>query len=415
MKIKRLGKELPASVKTIVALLLGIIAGVLLGDYVGYLSFLGDIYIRLLKLSMYPLIFVSIIHGITQVRDMNRLKTVGKHFINYWFFSGIFISSLGLIMALIFQPGSRGIGEVGNGGSFKYTPVSFKESLISWFPENPFQALSEGNVIQIVVLSIIIGIVLAAMPMNKEKEILLDIITASNILVSNIITWIIKFAPIGIFILIANMVASLGADVIANILNMMICLYATFAVLFLIIYPLFLLIFVKVNPIEFYKKSIPVIVMAFSTCSSNASIPLAMSTAKEKYGVPEDIVNLVTAPAVAINKHANCLETSIFCLFAMQLYGREIKLADVFMIILLGLLSAIGAAGVPNGGIMMVAFSLQFLNLPLDIVPWIIGAYTLIDLPGTVANITGNLVGLIYTGSSMKELDYHMFRNSQEL
>ena len=150
-------------------------------------------------------------------------------------------------------------------------------------------------------------------------------------------------------------------------------------------------------------------VLAFSTQSSSATLPLTMSCTKDRAGVPEDIVNLIAAPAATINMHACAAEMPIYAIFAAQIYGIPLNPFQLAQIVLLGVIMAAGVAGVPGGGIMMSAVLLEIMGLPLDIVPWIAGIYLLIDMPNTMLNITGDTVGMVYTAEKLGELDSVIF------
>ena len=150
-------------------------------------------------------------------------------------------------------------------------------------------------------------------------------------------------------------------------------------------------------------------VLAFSTQSSSATLPLTMDNTKNRVGVPEDMVNVIAPPAATINMHACAAEMPIYALFAAQIYGIALSPMQLVTIVLLGIVMAAGVAGVPGGAIMMAAVLLEIMGLPLDIVPWIAGVYMLIDMPNTMLNVTGDTVGMVYTASRLGELDRKVF------
>ena len=190
---------------------------------------------------------------------------------------------------------------------------------------------------------------------------------------------------------------------------MLITQYLAYGTVIIIIYPIILTFIAKVNPLQHFRNIYPAMLLAFSTCSSSATLPLTMKSTKERAGVPEDMVNLIAPPAATINMHACAAEMPIYAVFAAQIYGVDLPLTSLLVIIVLGIIMAAGVAGVPGGGIIMSAVLLQVMGLPLDIVPWIAGIYYLIDMPNTMINVTGDTVGMVTVASLMKELDLGVF------
>ncbi len=404
-------RKLALPTRMLLALILGAVVGLVVGKPVTYVSFIGDIFIKLLKMCMYPLILVSIMQGISQVTDMRRLKKVGIGFFWYWALSGLLIGLVGVALTFIVKPG---VGvDMGVVVAEEAVQMNFVQNIVAWVPDNPFGATAAGDVLQIVIVALIFGLILTSMPESKSKTILVEALDALNLWVGRVIAWVVELAPYGVFVIMANMVATIGGTTIGSILKMLVTMYLIFIVMFAVIYPLILIFVAKVNPIQFYKNAMPSLIMAFSTCSSNASIPVTMKTAKENMGVPEDIVNLITAPAATLNMHANCMQTPLYCIFAAQLYQLPLTPLQLGVTIILGLISAVGAAGVPGGGFLMITLVLQVMNLPLTVVPWIIGIYTLIDMPGTMANVCGDILGMTVVSSRLGELNREVFNKKK--
>lgn len=234
-------------------------------------------------------------------------------------------------------------------------------------------------------------------------------IDALNDLVIRIVGWVISLAPYGVFALIANITGTLGVTVIYGLGKLLLTQYVAYATMIVIVYPLVLKFIAKVNPIQHFKNIYPAMLLAFSTASSSATLPLTMKVTKERAGVPDDMVNLIAPPAATINMHACAAEMPIYAIFAAQIYGIDLPFTSLLVIICLGIIMAAGVAGVPGGGIIMSAVLLQVMGLPLDMVPWIAGIYYLIDMPNTMLNVTGDTVGMVTVASLMDELDLKTF------
>lgn len=401
-------KRLALPVKILIAMILGGIVGFFAGPQISKIAFVGDIFVRLLKMCIYPLIFFSIISGISQVTDMKRLGRVGGCFFIYWCVSSAIAAFIGLAWGLVLKPGA-GIELAEKAGVPVISDTNIMASFINWIPNNPFASLANGDVIQIIVFAIISGIVLAGCKETSFGKTISDGVNALNELVSKIVALVINLAPFGVFALSANLTGTLGGTVIGSLGKMLLCIYLAMGTMLLIIYPIFIKTIGKLSPIRYFKNIYPVLVMAFSTCSSSATLPVTMKVSKERLGVPEDMVNLIAPPAATINMHGSALEMPIYAVFAAQLYGINLPLSSMLLIIFLGMIMSAGAAGMPGSGIMMIAILLEILGLPLTIVPWIAGVYYLIDMPSTTMNVTGDTVGMTTIASVLNEIDRNTF------
>ncbi|MDD4159482.1 MAG: dicarboxylate/amino acid:cation symporter [Synergistaceae bacterium] len=406
MAEKSAKKEIGLPLKILIAMVLGAALGFIIGEKASYIQFIGDVFIRLLKMCIYPLIFVSIINGISQVADMSRLKKVGGYFLAYWAVASTLAASMGLIWAFIIKPG------VGINLGAKEVPVvdvDLLQSLVNWVPNNPFAAFSEGNILQIIVFALICGLILATFKDTEHGKRLFNLFDSLNEFFTRIVGWVISLAPYGVFALVANITGTLGSTVLFGLGKMLATQYLAYGTVIVIIYPIILMFVAKVRPLQHFTNIYPAMVLAFSTCSSSATLPLTMKVTKERGGVPEDMVNLIAPPAATINMHACAAEMPIYAVFAAQIYGIDLPFTSLLVIIALGIIMAAGVAGVPGGGIIMSAVLLQVMGLPLDIVPWIAGIYYLIDMPNTMLNVTGDTVGMVTVASLMKELDIGLY------
>lgn len=403
-------KKIGLPLKILIAMILGAILGFIIGENASYIQFVGDVFIRLLKMCIYPLIFVSIISGIAQVADMSRLKKVGGYFLVYWAVASTLAASFGLIWAYIVRPG---IGINLGSKDVPVVDVDLLDSLVQWVPNNPFSAFAEGNILQIIVFAIITGLILAGFKETQRGKVVFDVFDSFNELFTKIVGWVISLAPYGVFALVANITGTLGSTVLYGLGKMLFTQYAAYATVIIIVYPLILKFIAKVPALQHFRNIYPAMLLAFSTCSSSATLPLTMKVTKERGGVPADMVNLIAPPAATINMHACAAEMPIYAVFAAQIYGIDLPFTSLLVIIFLGIIMAAGVAGVPGGGIIMSAVLLQVMGLPLDIVPWIAGIYYLIDMPNTMLNVTGDTVGMVTVASKMKELDLKVYNEKK--
>ena len=399
-------KKLSLPIQILIGLIFGALAGFIFKEKVTVIAPIGTAFIRLLKMTIVPLVFFSISAGVSGIADLQRLKKVGVTFIGYWAVASALAAAMGILWANIIKPG---VGITLPALEKTEVNVNLIDSLINWIPNNPFAAFTDANYLQIIIFALFTGITIALLGEKKAGKIMGDLVQAGADLMSRMVAIVLKVAPYGVFALMANVTGTLGAIVLMGIGKMLVTQYIAYATIIIIIYPLILKYFARVNPLQHFKNIFPAMVLAFSTQSSSATLPLTMDCAKRRAGVPADMVNLIAPPAATINMHACAAEMPIYAVFAAQIYGIQLNPLDLGTIIILGIIMAAGVAGVPGGGIMMSAVLLQVMGLPLDIVPWIAGVYILIDMPNTMLNVTGDTVGMVYTAARLDELDREVF------
>ncbi|MGN9163858.1 dicarboxylate/amino acid:cation symporter [Tissierellaceae bacterium HCP3S3_D8] len=399
-------RKLTLPIKILLGLVLGAIAGFIFKEKITIIEPIGTIFLRLLKMTIVPLVFFSISSGVSGISDLQRLKKVGITFIKYWAVSSLLAAIIGSITAYVVKPGIGITLPLLEGHEVN---ISLIDSLVHWIPDNPIAAFAEGNFLQIIVFAMFTGISIALLGDMKAGKLMGDFVQAGADIIGRMVAIVLNFAPYGVFALISNVTGTLGGMVLVGIGKMLITQYIAYVLVIVVIYPVILKYVTKVSPVQHYRNIFPAMVLAFSTQSSSATLPLTMACTKDRAGVPEDIVNLIAAPAATINMHACAAEMPIYAIFAAQIYGIPLGIFDLAQIVILGVIMAAGVAGVPGGGIMMAAVLMEIMGLPLDIVPWVAGVYLLIDMPNTMLNITGDTVGMVYTAEKLGELDREIF------
>ena len=400
-------KGLSLPVKMLIGMLLGVGAGMLLGDKVTYISFVGEIFIRLLKMCIYPLVLISIIGGVANVVDVARLKKVGVTFLLY---SGINAFLLSAITVVFMTWSGAGEGVKLSGEGSGTPPANIMAMLVSWIPNNVFTSLAEGNLVQIIIFAVFFGLMLVAIRDTKQGAILMDVVKGLDVIMGKMVGAVIKIAPYGVFALMANMVGTTSTDVVVGFSKMLLTYYAVLLVFLVLIAPTILSVIAKVNPIRFYKNVFPAMVMAASTCSSVGTIPVTMHSVKNRCGVPSDIVEMLTAPAATINMTGAAAEYTCFVLFAAHAFNVPLSIEQIALTILLCVIMSAGAAGVPGGGIMMCAICLNTMGLPdKEMVAIVAGIYVLIDFASTMVNVTSDTIGMVTVSGFIGDLDRETF------
>ncbi|WP_300668033.1 dicarboxylate/amino acid:cation symporter [Desulfoluna sp.] len=390
----------------LIALVAGAVTGFVVGPQISFIKPVGTVFLRLLKMTIYPLVFFSIAGGIASIADLNRLKKVGATFMGYWIVASCLAAGSGIMWSYIIRPGD---GITMPAVETKTISVDLLDSLVKWIPDNVGRAFADGNMLQIIIFSIFLGISISLISNTKGGQMLSTFFNGGADAMGRMIKIILKMAPFGVFALISNVTGTLGALALQGIGKMLLTQYLAYLTVIVVFYPLILKFLAKVNPLQHFKNVYPAMALAFSTQSASGTLPMTMECTRDRGGVPDDMVNLIAPPAATINAHACAAEMAIYAIFASQLYGIHLGFVQLLTIIALGVVMAAGVAGVPGGGIVMSAVLLQIMGLPMEIVGWIAGVYILIDMPNTMLNVTGDTVGMVYTASRCGDLDIEVY------
>ena len=368
----------------------------------GILDSGGQIFISLLKLMVVPLVFFSLTSGVSSLdKDMNLGKIAGKTLSLYLFTTAIAIT-LGLIIAIFLSPGANLNLEISEKVLIPESP-SIKEVFINIFPTNPINAMAEGNMLQIIVFSIFVGVALRSLgdKVSSIKE-MIDKITE---IILKMVFIIINLAPYGVFCLISVLFAEKGFTVLGDLSYYFFIVLSVLIIHALVTYSSLLILFTKINPIAFLKKIRPVILFAFSTSSSNATMPITLKTVTENLGVNRKIASFTVPLGATINMDGTAIMQGVATVFIANAYSIDLSLVDYLMVVLTATLASVGTAGVPGVGIIMLAMVLTQVGLPAEGIGLIIGVDRLLDMVRTVVNVTGDSTVSTVIAKSENQLD----------
>ena len=402
-------KKLSIPVKLAIALVLGVVAGLIFKEKASYVAFIGTLFIRLLKMCVYPLVLFSIIAGIANVADIVKLKKIGGQFLLYTFLSSAIAGVLGCLAITISGAGKGLVLQETVDESVQQ--VNMVESVVEWVPDNVFAALSNGTLVQIIVFAIFFGIMITQMRKNSNAvDLVAMVVEGCNIIMQRMVEVIMTVAPYGVFCLIANLVGTTGVQNLKEIFSLVLTMWGGSLVHMLVFLPLLLRFFGRVNPIKFFKNIVSVILMAFSTQSSAATLPVTMEVSKEKNGVPDDVVNLCAAPAATINMDGAAIEYTVYTLFAANAFGVHFSVWQIIFMVVMCVVCSAGAAGVPGGGIVMCSICLATMGLPNEeVTAMVAGVYVLLDVASTTLNVTGDCCGMVCIANRLGILDKERF------
>ena len=376
-----------------------------------FLFSLGTIFVRLLKMVIIPLIFTSIITGISGITNQTQLGRIGLKTIFYYFCTSFFAIVIGLVLCNIIQPGvGLSINEVSN---FDFTklnkPGSLSEILIRMIPLNPIKAASDGDMLAVIFFAILIGISISKTP----SEFANPIRTFFNSLFQVIMTMtemIIKFAPLGVLGLVIKALLTSGFGVFGDLLLYALTIFIGLSIHLLIILPTMFYLFTNINPITHFKGMLPALITAFSTSSSNATLPVTIRCVQENAKVSKSVSSFVLPLGATINMDGTALYECAGVLFIAQALGVPLDFYQQLIIVFTALLASIGAAGIPSAGLVMIFIVTQAVGFNDTDVAMIVGLMLAIDRPldmmRTMVNIFSDSVGSAVIAKSEGEKIY---------
>ena len=396
----------PLYVQIFVGLVVGAALGWLLGPRASVLKPVGDIFIRLLTMLIAPLTFFTLTSGLTRLENARAFRNLGGLILLFYALFSLIAAALGVGLGLLVGPGREAVGLLDAGAKVEVPSLNIGETLVGWFPQNPVEAFAQGNMLQVIVFALFVGIGLLAV--GKKAESLVRLVRDGSDLMIIITGFVMKTAPYGILALVANMVASLNGRMLREVGRFLAADITSMLVLLIIFYPLVLRFVGRLGPLRFYQHAAPAILVAGSTTSSGASLPAAM-TVTDKMGVPENIWGFSLPLGATINQNGMAAACGVIAVFAANLYAVPLRPALLLQFIFLGLVLSFGTAGVKGAGVVVSGILLQTLHMPLTLIPILASLWPIIDIGHTVCNVTGDIVATAVVARRMDLLDQRSF------
>lgn len=410
-------KKLSLSAKIFIAMILGAIAGLVLNfsgspEWAqfwlvdGVFAVVGQVFISLLKMLVVPLVFISLVCGASSLSDPKMLGRVGGKTIILYLFTTAIAVTMALGAAVIFKPGV-GATPATSVETHIAAATPFTEVLIDMVPTNPIASMAEGEMLPIIFFAVLLGI---SITLTKEAGVRVAAwFNDMNTIIMKLVSIVMEFAPYGVFALIAILTATSSAADFVALGRYVILVFAVLFIHALIVYPAILYLLGRLNPFVFMKKLKAVMLFAFTTASSNATIPVTLKTVEKKIGVSNKIASFTVPLGATINMDGTAIMQGIATGFIAQFYGIDLTFTQYLMVIVMVILASIGTAGVPGVGLVVLAGVLDQVGLPPEGIALILGVDRLLDMTRTVVNITGDCMVTTLVAKSENELDMDIF------
>lgn len=372
-------------------MVLGIITGYFLGDKANFIKPLGTMFINLIKMIIVPLIFFSLVSAMTGLDDIKKAGSLGIKSFVFYLVTTAFAISLSLLIASLFDVGtgiSLDLDTVNTPVKAAPEPFSLSKMLIGLIPTNPIQSMAEGNILQIIVFAILLGI--AINMAGKKGDLTANFIDSGAEVTYKLTELIMKTAPLGVFALMAWLVGTQEAKMLQDLIKVVLLIYGICFIHAFVVYGSMIYFIGKVSPLTFFRKIIPAQIMAYSTSSSSATLPLTMKIAQDDLGVSKEVSSFTLPLGTTINMDGTALYQGVCALFVAQAMGVDLAFGDYITIILTATLASIGSAGVPGAGLIMLSLVLESIGLPIAAIGVIAGIDRILDMARTTVNVTGD-------------------------
>ncbi len=366
----------------------------------------GKIFIASLKLLVVPLVFVSLVCGASNLSDGSSMGRIGLKTMGLYLFTTAVAISLALIVATTINPG-EGINLAAQSEFAAKDSPSIKQVLINIVPTNPVRAMAEGNMLQVIVFAILVGVAInkCGEPGQRVRATLND----WDAVIMRLIMMLMTVAPIGVFCLMITLFANMGFSAIADLLKYFLTVVLVLLLHFSGTFSLLIRFAANLNPITFYSKFAPVMAYAFSMASSNATLPVTLEHVEDRLGVKNEVASFTVPLGATINMDGTAIMQGVATVFISQAYNIEISMTGYLMVVLTATLASIGTAGVPGVGLITLAMVLTQVGLPVEGIALIIGVDRLLDMLRTTVNVTGDAAVSTVVAKSENQFDESIF------
>jgi Na+/H+-dicarboxylate symporters len=404
-------KKVSMITQIVIAVVLGIIFGLLLPNVAQHVKILGDLFLRLMQMAIPVLILGQIIQAVASI-ESKELTSLGGRTIAVFGISSFLAAIWGIVMALVFKAGDVSNIEGLQDSSIQAQEISFSDTILGFIPINIFESLSKGSIIQIIIFALFFGFALNKFIEKKPESPLANLIVDFNDVIMSIIHYVMLVAPIGIFALIASTISNLGITIILPLVKYLI-VYAGATLLFMAIWILIITLYVRVNPIRLIKNMRNMTVMALATTSSAITLPVEMEEAETKLGLSKRITNLVLPLGMSLNSNGSAMHMAITVTAISQMYNVDVDLQKIFYIGVAATFISLANAVVPGAGLVSLAIIVPQLGLPLESIAIFAGVEWFVGMIRTILNVNSDVYSAIIVAKSVNEIDYDIFNGKK--
>lgn len=404
-------KKMNLLTQIVIATILGVLVGIFFGEGVGFLSIIGTIFLRLIQMSIVLLVLGQIIEAVGELNP-RTLGSVGLKTFLIFFASSVLAGVMGVTAGLLFRPGAGIDSEaISQGGQVvESAGQSLGDTVLSFFPSNIMGALADGNIVHVIVFSVLFGLALSYVRSDDPTNGILDIVKQFNVIILRLIGMIMVIAPVGILALIASTIANMGVQVILPLLKYL-GVYALSTLVYLILWFVGTAIYGRVSVIKLTQNMAQMAIMALVTTSSAVTLPTALKDAREKLGIHDRVAKLVLPLGMTLNSNGSAMHMAITIITISQIYQVEYGMGDYVYIALLAALASLANAVVPGAGLVSLAIVVPQMNLPIESIALFAGVEWFVGMLRTILNVSADATTAFIVAKSEDAVDYEVFNS----
>jgi Na+/H+-dicarboxylate symporter len=399
---------IPLWQRIIGALFAGIALGLVWGPDAQTIKWIGDLFVKAIKMLVVPLIFFSLVAGVAGLGDIRKLGNVGGKSMFFFIVTAQIAVWLGMGLGILFQPGSGlEIANIQRGTIPEAGDNTFSGMILSMIPDSPVRAMAEVQVLPLIVFSLLIGI--GILMAKEEAEPVKAVFDAGAAVMTKVTTVVMELTPFGVFALMAWVAGTLGVAALQALAQLVLLNYVGCLIIIGLVYSALIKFVAKQSVIGFFRGSLDAMIVAFSTASSNAALPVTLRCAQRNLGISKSVSSFVISLGATINMNGTAMFLGLVTMFGAQFFGITLDFTDYVMIAITGTLAAIGAAGIPGSGLIMMTLVLTTVGVPLETIALVAGVNHVMDMMRTCTNVTGDAAVAVTVASMTGDL------NSEEL
>ncbi len=390
--------------RVVAALILGVVVGWFWGPGAESIKIIGDVFIGAIKMLVVPLIFFSLVSGVAAIGDLRKLGSVGWRALLLFVVTGQIAVWLGLALGTLFQPGiGLDTSAIEMGEVPEPTATSWQEMLLGMVPQSPVQVMADVNVLPLIIFSMLIGIgILMAKDEGLPAQRIFD---SGAIVMQKVTTVVMELTPFGVFALMAWVAGTVGVPALLALGKLVALNYAGCLLIMGLVYAGIVKFLAKLPVVDFYRGIVDAMAVAYSTASSNATLPVTMRCVERNLGVSRSVTSFTTSLGATINMDGTAMYLGLATLFGAQIFGVDLSVADYLTIAVLATLGSVGAAGIPGAGLIMMAAIFTAVSVPLETIAFVAGVDRIMDMMRTVTNVSGDAAVATTVGVMTGEID----------
>ncbi len=393
------------------ALVLGVVIGLIWGPGAESIAWIGELFIRLIRMVVVPLVFVTLVAGVVAMGDPSKLGSIGVKTLALFMLTTLAAIAIGLALAVLLQPGA-GVDLSGAVPNAIQESVSLTDRLMSIVPENPFASLAEGDILAIIFFALLVGI--SVLTIGEKGKPIANLMDSASDMMLRITHWVMEIAPFGVLALIARMVGSQGVTALFDVVLLAVCVVLGCVLHMILVHGLLIMkLTLKLNPMMYFRGARDAMLVAFSTSSSSATLPVSLSVAEKTLGLSPSVASTVLPLGATINMDGTALYVGIVSVFAAQAFGIELGVGDYLVMAGATTLVSIGTAGVPGASLFLIAAVMESIGITPEQIAVVVGFVLAFDRPldmvRTSVNIAGDLSVATAVAKWANEFDAEIF------